>query len=210
MRDKHQALAYHMMYSMNSWSCLWAVLGILFTGEFPQMLAFLQTYPYVIPRILLLSITGAIGQVKPLFSTDYWRMSHVFRLELHILDDRMVWSVDLCNIHHHTKVFHYSLFCCDIWQCNDRAADVWNSSCFSRSLSRTDPWKEETLISRKSFRFVFVRVIISNKDGKISAATDWRVTARSLDEQARHFSERLLSKLARKERKRERKKRPTR
>ena len=142
---------------------------------------------------------------KHLFSTDCWRMSRFFRLELHILDDRMVRPVDLCNIHHYTKVFHDSLFCCDLWQCDDTAADVWNSSCFPRSLSRTDPWKEETLISRKSFRFVFVRVVISNKDGKISAATDWRVTARSLDEQARHFSERLVSKLAREERKRKKK-----
>jgi hypothetical protein len=53
-----------MMYSMNLWSCLWSSIGILATGEFNGLFDFLQTYPYVMSNILLLSLTGAIGQVK--------------------------------------------------------------------------------------------------------------------------------------------------
>ena len=66
-----------MMYSMNSWSCLWALIGILITGELAPTISFLQNYPYVIPRILLLGITGAIGQVNltPWISADACLMS---------------------------------------------------------------------------------------------------------------------------------------
>ncbi len=53
-----------MMFSMNLWSCLWSSIGILATGEFNGLFDFLRTYPYVMSNILLLSFTGAIGQVK--------------------------------------------------------------------------------------------------------------------------------------------------
>ncbi|CAF5197184.1 unnamed protein product, partial [Rotaria sp. Silwood1] len=33
IRDKQKVQAYHMMFSMNIWSCLWASIGILITGE---------------------------------------------------------------------------------------------------------------------------------------------------------------------------------
>ncbi len=64
IRDKHKVQAYHMMFSMNIWSCLWASIGIFATGEFYGLIDFLQTYPYVMSNILLLGLTGAIGQVN--------------------------------------------------------------------------------------------------------------------------------------------------
>jgi hypothetical protein len=64
IRDKHKVQAYHMMYSMNIWSCLWASIGMIATGEIYGFYQFLQTYPHVIPNILLLGLTGAIGQVR--------------------------------------------------------------------------------------------------------------------------------------------------
>ncbi len=53
-----------MMYSMNIWSCLWATIGILVTGEIYGLVNFVKLYPYVIYNIFLLGLTGAIGQVR--------------------------------------------------------------------------------------------------------------------------------------------------
>ncbi len=53
-----------MMYSMNIWSCLWATIGILVTGEVYGLMNFLKLYPYVIYNMFLLGLTGAIGQVR--------------------------------------------------------------------------------------------------------------------------------------------------
>jgi hypothetical protein len=53
-----------MMYSMNIWSCLWASIGILATGEIYGLLNFLRLYPRVILNMFLLGLTGAIGQVR--------------------------------------------------------------------------------------------------------------------------------------------------
>ncbi len=53
-----------MMFSMNIWSCLWASIGILATGEIYGLIDFLQVYPHVISNILLLGLTGAVGQVN--------------------------------------------------------------------------------------------------------------------------------------------------
>ncbi len=64
IRDTHKVQAYHMMYSMNIWSCLWALIGILMTGEFYGLFNFLQVYPNVITKMFLLGLTGAIGQVR--------------------------------------------------------------------------------------------------------------------------------------------------
>jgi hypothetical protein len=64
IRDKHKVQAYHMMYSMNIWSCLWASIGVLVTGEIYGLYNFLTIYPYVIWQILLLGLAGAIGQVR--------------------------------------------------------------------------------------------------------------------------------------------------
>jgi hypothetical protein len=49
---------------MNIWSCLWASIGILATGEIYGLIDFLQVYPHVISNILLLGLTGAVGQVN--------------------------------------------------------------------------------------------------------------------------------------------------
>lgn len=64
IRDKHKVQAYHMMYSMNIWSCLWATVGIIATGEFFALYNFLTVYPHVMFNMFLLGLTGAIGQVS--------------------------------------------------------------------------------------------------------------------------------------------------
>lgn len=53
-----------MMYSMNIWSCLWASIGIIATGEIYGLYNFIKLYPSVIYNILALGLTGAIGQVR--------------------------------------------------------------------------------------------------------------------------------------------------
>ena len=60
----HRVQAYHMMFSMNIWSCLWTFMGIFLTGEFYGLVDFFQTYPYVISNTFLLGLMGAIGQVN--------------------------------------------------------------------------------------------------------------------------------------------------
>lgn len=64
IRDRHQVQAYHMMYAMNIWSCLWASIGIIISGEIYGLYPFLRAYPSVTGNILLLGLTGAIGQVR--------------------------------------------------------------------------------------------------------------------------------------------------
>jgi UDP-galactose transporter B1 len=64
IRDKHKVQAYHMMFSMNIWSCLWASIAIVVTGEFYGFIDFLHIYPHVISKMVLLGLTGAIGQVN--------------------------------------------------------------------------------------------------------------------------------------------------
>jgi hypothetical protein len=59
-----------MMYSMNIWSCLWASIGVFLTGEIYGLYSFLQVYPQVIPKMFLLGLTGAIGQVRILICID--------------------------------------------------------------------------------------------------------------------------------------------
>ncbi|CAF0892424.1 unnamed protein product [Rotaria sordida] len=71
IRDKHKVEAYHMMFSMNIWSCVWASIGIFATGEFYGLIDFLQTYPYVISNMVLLGLTGAVGQ-NFIFLTIEW------------------------------------------------------------------------------------------------------------------------------------------
>ncbi|CAF0956599.1 unnamed protein product [Adineta ricciae] len=71
IRAKHKVQAYHMMFSMNLWSCLWSFIGIISTGEIFSFLNFLQTYPNSISNILLLGLTGAIGQ-NFIFLTIEW------------------------------------------------------------------------------------------------------------------------------------------
>lgn len=71
IRDKHKVQAYHMMFSMNIWSCLWASIGVFLTGEFFALMQFIQTYPNVITNMFLLGLTGAIGQ-NFIFLTIEW------------------------------------------------------------------------------------------------------------------------------------------
>ncbi len=69
-----------MMYSMNIWSCLWASIGVLVTGEIYGLYNFLTVYPHVIWRIFLLGLTGAIGQVRQqdLFFVFYKKNQFLF------------------------------------------------------------------------------------------------------------------------------------
>jgi hypothetical protein len=54
------------MYAMNIWSCLWASIGILLTGEIYGLYNFIKVYPNVLYNMFLLGLTGAIGQVRRL------------------------------------------------------------------------------------------------------------------------------------------------
>ncbi|UJR09108.1 hypothetical protein I4U23_013355 [Adineta vaga] len=71
IRDSHRVQAYHMMYSMNIWSCLWALIGVVATGEIYGLYNFLTAYPDVITKMFLLGLTGAIGQ-NFIFLTIEW------------------------------------------------------------------------------------------------------------------------------------------
>lgn len=64
IRDAHRVQAFHMMFSMNTWSCLWASIGVLATGEIFGLYNFLTIYPEVMTRMVLLGIAGACGQVS--------------------------------------------------------------------------------------------------------------------------------------------------
>lgn len=64
IRDQRPVQAYHMMYSMNIWSCLWATIAVVLTGEIYGLMNFIQIYPEVIWKMFLLGLTGAIGQVR--------------------------------------------------------------------------------------------------------------------------------------------------
>lgn len=71
IRDKHKVQAYHMMFSMNIWSCLWASIGVVLTGEIYGLTSFIQLYPAVMSKMFLLGLTGAIGQ-NFIFLTIEW------------------------------------------------------------------------------------------------------------------------------------------
>lgn len=148
IRDKHQAQAYHMMYSMNLWSCLWTALAILFSNEVTDLLVFLENNPSVLPRIFLLGLTGAIGQVNidsdlcTLFFSPLHRFVHV---EFHLLNSRMVRSFDMCNLYNDQEVLYHPLFCSYLWQSHHIPTDLWDMLCFSRSISRSTPWEEKAL-----------------------------------------------------------------
>ncbi|CAF4866098.1 unnamed protein product, partial [Rotaria sp. Silwood2] len=64
IRARHNAQAYRMMYSMNIWSYLWVFILIFATGEIYGLYKFVKLYPYVMLNMLLLGLTGAVGQVS--------------------------------------------------------------------------------------------------------------------------------------------------
>ncbi|CAF0912571.1 unnamed protein product [Adineta steineri] len=71
IRNSHRVQAYHMMYSMNIWSCLWASIGVIATGEIYGLFNFITLYPHVLGQMFLLGLTGAIGQ-NFIFLTIEW------------------------------------------------------------------------------------------------------------------------------------------
>lgn len=131
-----------MMYAMNIWSCLWASIGILISGEVYGLYNFLRAYPSVTGNILLLGLTGAIGQVRIEVMKFRWKL--FFSVEFYLSDDRMVRPIDLFNFYHDSKVLYHPLFDSDLWQSNHSAANVWNSSSLSRIVSRTILWQRYT------------------------------------------------------------------
>ncbi|UYV78094.1 SLC35B1 [Cordylochernes scorpioides] len=63
MKSDHKTKSVHMMYNMNLWSSLFLVVCILLKGEMGPFLQFVQTYPFVISNIVLLSGASALGQL---------------------------------------------------------------------------------------------------------------------------------------------------
>ena len=128
-----------MMYAMNIWSCLWALIGILISGEVYGLYNFLRAYPSVTWNILLLGLTGAIGQVR-IESIELFVRSVVF-VEFYFSHHRMVWSIDLFNFYYNSKILYDPLFDSDLWQSNLSTANVWNIFSFSRIISRAIFWE---------------------------------------------------------------------
>jgi hypothetical protein len=140
IRDKHKVQAYHMMFSMNIWSCLWASIGVVLTGEIYGLANFIQLYPAVMSKMFLLGLTGAIGQVRECPSCLEILLS---ALEFHLSDHRMVWPVDLFDLHNDTEVLHHSLFGSHLWQSDHHTADVRHRTRLSRTFPRTISRKEK-------------------------------------------------------------------
>lgn len=59
----HRTNPHTMMYFMNIWSCFYLFFTIILTGEIFEFAIFLQKFPNVIVKLILLSILGCIGQV---------------------------------------------------------------------------------------------------------------------------------------------------
>ncbi|CAF0909293.1 unnamed protein product [Adineta ricciae] len=72
IRDAHRVQAFHMMFSMNTWSCLWASIGVFATGEIFGLYNFLTIYPEVMTRMVLLGIAGACGQIGIFFTIEWF------------------------------------------------------------------------------------------------------------------------------------------
>lgn len=63
MRSAHSPTAQHMMVAMNAWSTVILLVGVVFTGEIFDFVAFASRYPHVLVQLAMLSVTGALGQL---------------------------------------------------------------------------------------------------------------------------------------------------
>lgn len=62
MRRSNSPTAKHMMFSMNAWSSLFAIIAVLPTGEVWAFVPFIQRHPEVLYKMALLALTGSLGQ----------------------------------------------------------------------------------------------------------------------------------------------------
>lgn len=62
MRRSYSPTAKHMMFSMNAWGSLFAVIAVLPTGEVWTFVPFIQRHPEVLYKMALLALTGSLGQ----------------------------------------------------------------------------------------------------------------------------------------------------
>lgn len=63
MRAEHSSKSGHMMLNMNFWSVVYVGPAIILTGEFKQLLGFVDRHPIIVWDLLLLALTGALGQM---------------------------------------------------------------------------------------------------------------------------------------------------
>nr|XP_032831428.1 solute carrier family 35 member B1 [Petromyzon marinus] len=62
MKSRHQTGSHHMMFNVNLWSSLLLGVGVLVTGEIFEFVSFTERHPAILYKILLFSITSALGQ----------------------------------------------------------------------------------------------------------------------------------------------------
>ncbi|XP_067869388.1 solute carrier family 35 member B1 [Heterodontus francisci] len=62
MRANFQTGSNQMMLNINVWSSLFLGIGVLCTGELWEFLNFTERYPSILSKILLFSLTSALGQ----------------------------------------------------------------------------------------------------------------------------------------------------
>ncbi|XP_078280648.1 solute carrier family 35 member B1 [Rhinoraja longicauda] len=62
MRANFQTGSNQMMLNINVWSSLFLGIGVLFTGEIWEFLNFTERHPSILYKILLFSLTSALGQ----------------------------------------------------------------------------------------------------------------------------------------------------
>ncbi|XP_036391387.1 solute carrier family 35 member B1 [Megalops cyprinoides] len=72
MRAHYQTGPNHMMLNINLWSTLVLGLGVLWTGEVWEFLAFADRYPHIIYNILLFGLTSALGQTFIFMTVVYF------------------------------------------------------------------------------------------------------------------------------------------
>jgi len=144
-----------MMFAMNLWSCLWALIGIILTSEYVDFFEFLKNYPYVMSNIFLLGLTGAIGQVNKNSLCRYF-IRILFLLEFYFLNYRMVWPVDVFDLYNNAKVFYDTLFGVVVWKYSLTTSNSRYDTRFSRTFSRANSWKEKTMIGLFCCFFFFL------------------------------------------------------
>ncbi|XP_003745674.1 solute carrier family 35 member B1 [Galendromus occidentalis] len=63
MRQNFQSKSLHMMSQLNFFSVVYVSVAIVFTGEFPLFLNFVQKYPQVLGELALFAGCSAVGQI---------------------------------------------------------------------------------------------------------------------------------------------------
>lgn len=63
MRAAHSPTAQHMMAAMNGWSTIFLSVLVIISGELFEFIPFAVKYPHVLWQLVILAITGALGQL---------------------------------------------------------------------------------------------------------------------------------------------------